>query len=97
MPKAYVIAHVTLTNTEKFVAEYGSKVKATINAFGGKFLVRGGEVSYQEGQSLGGINGVIEFPDRAAAILWEESGQYQAILPGRTNNSVGNAVIVDGV
>ena len=97
MPKAYVIAHVTLTNTEQFVAEYGSKVEATINAFGGKFLVRDGEVSYQEGQSLGDINVVIEFPDRAAAILWEESEQYQAILPGRINNSVGNAVIVDGV
>ncbi len=97
MPKAYVIGHVTLTNTEKFMADYGSKVEATITAFGGKFLVRGGEVSYQEGEPLGDINVVIEFPDRAAAISWEESEQYQAILPGRTDNSVGNVAIVDGV
>ena len=97
MPKAYAIAHVTFTNREKFMADYGSKVEATINAFGGKFLVRGGEVSYQEGEALGDINVVIEFPDRAAAISWEESEQYQAILPGRTDNSVGNVVIVDGV
>ena len=97
MPKAYAIAHVTFTNREKFMADYGSKVEATINAFGGRFLVRGGEVSYQEGEALGDINVVIEFPDRAAAISWEESEQYQAILPGRTDNSVGNVAIVDGV
>ena len=36
MPKAYVIGHVTLTNPEKFMADYGSKVEDTIKAFGGK-------------------------------------------------------------
>ncbi len=35
MPKAYVMAHATLTNAERFVAEYGSKVEETIHAFGG--------------------------------------------------------------
>ena len=47
MPKAYAIGHVTLTNAEKFMADYGSKVEATIKAFGGQFLARGGEVFYQ--------------------------------------------------
>ena len=97
MPKAYAIAHVTFTNREKFMADYGSKVEATINAFGGNFLVRGGEVSYREGEPVGDVDVVIEFPDRATAIAWEESEQYQSILPGRTNNSVGKVVIVDGV
>ena len=45
MPKAYVIGHVTLTNAEKFKADYVSKAEDTIKAFGGKFLPRGGEVS----------------------------------------------------
>ena len=49
MPKAYVMAHATLTNAERFVAEYGSKVEETIHAFGGQFLVRGGDISYREG------------------------------------------------
>ena len=68
MPKAYVIAHVTLTNAEQFASEYGSKVKATVDAFGGQFLVRGGEVSYREGEPIGDIEVVIEFPDRAAEL-----------------------------
>ena len=97
MPKAYAIGHVTLTNAEKFMADYGSKVEATIRAFGGQFLARGGEVFYQEGEPLGEINVIVEFPDKAAAIAWEESEQYQAILPGRTDNSVGGILIMDGV
>ena len=97
MPKAYTIGHVTLTNAEKFMADYGSKVEATIKAFGGQFLARGGEVFYQEGEPLGEINVIVEFPDKAAAIAWEESEQYQAILPGRTDNSVGGILIMDGV
>ena len=97
MPKAYVIAHVTLTNSEKFVAEYGSKVEETIQAFGGQFLARGGEVSYREGEKLGDIDVIVEFPDRQSAIAWEESEQYQAILPGRTDNTTGNVIITDGI
>ena len=97
MSKAYVIGHVTLTNPEKFMADYGSIVEDTIKAFGGQFLARGGEVSYQEGEPLGEIHVIVEFPDRAAAIAWEESEQYQAILAGRTDNSVGGILIMDGV
>jgi len=48
-------------------------------------------------ETIGDIDVIIEFPHRAAAIAWEESEQYQAILPGRTDNSAGNVVIVDGV
>ena len=97
MPKAYVIGHVTLTNAEKFMADYGSKVEDTIKAFGGQFLARGGEVSYQEGEPLGEIHVIVEFPNRDAAIAWERSEQYQAILAGRTANSVGGILIMDGV
>ena len=53
MPKAYVIAHVTLTNAEQFASEYGSKVKPTVDASDGRFLVRGGEASYREGEPIG--------------------------------------------
>ena len=45
MAKAYGIAHVTFINLEKFVEQYASKVEDTIKAFGGKFLVRGGEIA----------------------------------------------------
>ena len=75
MPKAYLMAHVTLTNPEKFFAEYASKVGETLQPFGGQFLVRGGDISYREGEKLGDIDVVIEFPDRKSAMAWEESEQ----------------------
>ena len=97
MPKAYVMWNATVTNPEKFVAEYGSKVEETIQAFGGQFLVRGGDISYREGEKLGDIDVVVEFPNRESAIAWEESEQYQAILPGRTDNATTYLIIIDGV
>ncbi len=97
MPKAYGIAHVTFINSEKFVEKYGSKVEDTIKGFGGKFLVRGGEISYSEGKKMGDLDVIVEFPDRESALNWEESSEYQAILPGRTENATTQFIIIDGV
>ena len=97
MPKAYAIAHVTMINLEKFTEQYASKVEETIKAFGGMFLVRGGNVSYTEGEELGDLNVVVEFPDIASALAWNNSDEYQAILPGRTQNAITNFIIIDGV
>ena len=97
MTKAYVIAHLTLTNPDQFMSEYVSKVGAVVEAFGGKYLVRGGDISYQEGESVGDRTAVIEFPSRDAAHAWINSGQYQAIVKARTENSTGSLIIIDGV
>ena len=97
MTKAYVIAHLTLTNRDRFMSEYVSKVGDVVEAFGGKYLVRGGAISYQEGESLGDLNVVIEFPSRDAANAWGGSKQYQAIVKARTENSTGPVIIIDGV
>ena len=97
MTKAYLMLHITLTNPDRFMSEYVSKVGEVVEAFGGKYLVRGGEISYQEGESLGDTTVVIEFPSRDAALAWESSEQYQAIIKGRTENSTGPVIIIDGV
>ena len=97
MTKAYVIAQLTLTNPDRFMSGYMSKVGAVTEAFGGKYLVRGGETSYQEGESLGDRTVVIEFPSRDTAHAWANSEQYQAIVKARTENSTGPVIIIDGV
>ena len=71
--------------------------KTRHNVFGGQFLARGGEVSYREVEKLGDIDVIVEFPDRQSAIAWEEIEQYQAILPGRTDNTTGYVIITDGI
>lgn len=43
------------------------------------------------------ITVVIEFPDANSAMAWKTSDAYQAILPGRLDNSEGPLVICEGV
>ena len=74
-----------------------TKVEDTIKAFGGKFLVRGGEIAYSEGKKLGDLNVIVEFPDRESALNWKKSSEYQAILPGRIENATTQFIIIDGV
>jgi uncharacterized protein (DUF1330 family) len=45
---AYLIAEIEVTDPAAF-AEYGKQVPATIEQYGGRYLVRGGEVQSLEG------------------------------------------------
>ena len=93
--KAYVIAAET-TKDEAVYATYRKEVPATIAAFGGKFVVRGGQLTTLEGEWPYPRLVIIEFPSRGAAEGWYRSPEYQKIMPLRLNSTVGNLIIVDG-
>jgi len=69
---------------------------ATLQAFGGKFVVRGGNLKLLEGQWPHARFVVIEFPSREAAEGWYGSPDYQKIIGLRQNSSVGNLIIAEG-
>jgi uncharacterized protein (DUF1330 family) len=94
--KAFVIATETL-NDEAMFAEYRKAVPAIIEAFGGKFIVRGGDLKLLEGEWPHPRLVIIEFPSRAAAKGWHRSPEYQKIMSLRLNSTVGNLIIVDGL
>ena len=56
----YVIADVDVTDPELF-AEYRKLVSATVEQYGGKYLVRGGETAVLEGNWTPTRTVVIEF------------------------------------
>jgi uncharacterized protein (DUF1330 family) len=93
---AYAIAHLRTPQINDEVLEYIERIQGTLDPFGGRFLVHGAEVDVKEGPWPGTIV-IIEFPDMGAAQAWYDSDAYQAILPLRTNNIDGSAVIVEGV
>jgi uncharacterized protein (DUF1330 family) len=93
---AYAVAHLRNVNMGPSIEEYLQRIDATLEPFGGRFLIHGGELEVLEGTWPGHLI-VIEFPDRARAHAWYQSTAYQQILPLRTNNSEGDAVLVDGV
>jgi uncharacterized protein (DUF1330 family) len=93
--KAYVIAAETAKDEAMF-ATYRKEVPATVVAFGGKFVVRGGQLTTLEGEWPHPRLVIIEFPSRSAAEGWYRSPEYQKIMPLRLNSTVGNVIIVDG-
>jgi uncharacterized protein (DUF1330 family) len=93
---AYGVAHLRSVAMGPAIVAYLEKIDATLKPFGGMFIVHGGRAEVLEGQWSGDLI-VIEFPDRAHARAWYESAAYQEILPLRTDNAVGEVILVDGV
>jgi uncharacterized protein (DUF1330 family) len=92
---AFVIATETIKDEATFAA-YRQQVPATVAAFGGKFIVRGGNLTTLEGEWPHSRLVIIEFPSREAAESWYASADYKKIIGLRHQSSVGNLIIVDG-
>lgn len=93
---AYAVAHMLEVSMGPAIAEYLRRIDGTLEPFGGRFIVHGGEFKVVEG-SWPGFLIVIEFPDRAHADGWYTSAAYQEILALRTGHSRSDVILVDGV
>ncbi|MDP8924472.1 MAG: DUF1330 domain-containing protein [Chloroflexota bacterium] len=94
---AYVIVDVDVTDPEAY-KEYTSQVPATVEKYGGRFVVRGGRYETLEGNWQPKRIVVLEFPSYDRARQWYDSPEYQAILPLRERNARANFLtIVEGV
>jgi uncharacterized protein (DUF1330 family) len=96
MTKAYAIAHLHNPKAHPEVFEYLERIQDTLTPFEGRFLVHGPQVEVREGEWPGTIV-IIEFPSADQARHWYESPAYQEILPLRTRNIEGSAIVVEGV
>ncbi len=92
---AYAIAHLQTIQMGPDIVRYLEEIDSTLEPFHGRFLVHGARARAIENEFPGDLV-VIEFPDRRRAEEWYTSDAYQAILPLRTRNSTGWAIIVDG-
>ena len=93
---AYAMAHLRTPTINEQVLEYIERIQGTLDPYQGRFLVHGAQVEVVEGPWPGTVV-VIEFPDVESARAWYRSPAYQAILPLRTDNIDGSAIIVPGV
>ncbi len=93
---AYAIAHLRSVRFGPGIVRYLERIDATLEPFGGRFIVHGSQAEVREGEWPGDAI-VIEFPDRDSATAWYDSPAYQEILPLRTENSDATAILVDGV
>ncbi len=92
---AYIIANVKITNPTAY-QEYSRQVPASLEPYGGKFIVRGGAVEKLEGDWQPERLVIIQFESREQAHRWYNSPEYQQIIGIRQSNSTGSLILVEG-
>ncbi len=91
----YVIVELDVTDREGF-AEYVKLVPSIIEAFGGKYLVRGGKYESIEGDWNPKRVVVLEFESVERAKEMFESKEYAPIAAIRHRTAKSNVIIVEG-
>ncbi|HEV3119851.1 MAG TPA: DUF1330 domain-containing protein [Gemmataceae bacterium] len=92
---AYIIVDVQITDPEAY-ERYKAAVPATLAAYGGKFVVRGGRAETLEGGWTPGRVVVLEFANVAQAKAWWSSHEYAAPKQLRQSASVTQMIVVEG-
>lgn len=91
----YVIARMDVHDPAAY-AEYASQTVAIAEKYGGRFLVKAGEMQQLEGTGPE-RHVVVEFPDKPSALAYYNSPEYQKILPIALANATRDIVVVEGV
>jgi uncharacterized protein (DUF1330 family) len=92
---AYLIANIDITDAQNYKT-YIQMVPASIEKFGGKYLVRGGKFENLEGDWQPKRLVIIEFPSFEQAKLWYESEDYRDAKDIRIRSSLSELTLVEG-
>ena len=92
---AYIIVDLEVTDPEKF-QKYRELVPPLIQAYGGKYLVRGGKKEVLEGDWRPNRLVVLEFESEAEAEKFWNSDDYKPVKQLRLESANSNIVMVEG-
>lgn len=79
---AYVVAEQEVADPEAFNKQYLPGVAASLEQYGGAFVVRGAPATALEGAPPIWVS-IISFPSVEKAMAWRTSEAYQALAPLR--------------
>jgi uncharacterized protein (DUF1330 family) len=96
MMAAYVITDITITDPAGY-EEYRKLAAPTIEAYGGKFVVRGGKVETLEGEWSPKRLVVVEFESFEQAKRWYGSQEYGAAKKVRQRTAITTMIMAEGV
>lgn len=91
----YIIVDVKVTDPEAY-ERYRASVPATLAAYGGKFIVRGGRAENLEGDWEPNRIVVVEFESVEKAKAWWSSQDYAAPKQLRQSASITRMIVVEG-
>ena len=95
-PRAYYVAEFELRDPEG-IRPYSTGVTATLEPFGGRFVVRAGSVAALEGSPPGPRTVIIEFPSMERATAWYGSEAYRNLRPVRQRSGISRTYIIEGL
>lgn len=93
---AYLIADVNVTDPAAYEG-YRREVPATIAAYGGRYLARGGRTEVLEGQWHPHRLVILEFPSMARLQEWYHSPGYAPLAALRQASTSSTIVITEGL
>ena len=93
---AYVMLNIEVTNPEQY-AGYVKAAGATVEQYGGRYLVRGGRAEKLEGSVDPKRIVVLEFPSFERARAWWDCEAYRAPKALRQSASISDTILVEGV
>jgi uncharacterized protein (DUF1330 family) len=93
---AYVVVEVEVLDKERYEV-YKQLTPASITAYGGRFLVRGGAVETLEGEWSPERFVVVEFPSVAQAKAWWGSTEYEEAKALRQAIARTRMIVAEGV
>jgi uncharacterized protein (DUF1330 family) len=96
MAKAYIIASVNVTDPQKY-EDYKVLSGPAMAANGGRFVVRGGQMSVLEGKWEHPRVVVLEFDSYAQAKAAYDSPEYLEARRARAGAAEFNMIVIEGV
>ena len=93
---AYAIVDMTVTDTVK-IEDYRKLAGASVTAYGGRFLVRGGRCETVDGHWKPQRVVVIEFPGWEQAKRWRGSPEYAKACEIRDKAAKTRMLLVEGL
>ena len=93
---AYVVVQVDVKDPSRYEA-YKKMVPPSLEKYGGRFVVRGGQVHVMEGTWAPQRFVLIEFPSLAQAKAWWASPEYADAKALRQATAESQLIIVEGL
>ncbi len=94
---AYIIVDVEVQDPEKYTQQYAPGVPASLQKYGGRFVVRGGKTEVLEGGWQPHRVVVLEFPSAEQAKAWWASEEYGPLKQLRQEAARTQMILVEGV
>jgi uncharacterized protein (DUF1330 family) len=93
---AYVVVQVDVKDPVRY-ADYRKMVPASLEKYGGRFLVRGGQTHTMEGDWAPKRFVLVEFPTVERAQAWWASPEYAEAKALRQATSDSQLIIAEGI